>query len=187
MDVTIALYISKEYYLENNAMFCIYRTTMNKRKAAEPEPEQGGGDGEGVDVTDDVKPSIHELDVKVNPPPKLMKKSKEHDFTKEVITNLLNNEDDEIDLSLQGVAKRMRKCLSNEQCDDCLMEIIEVVSCHIRASRMPKMPSATHSRASVLMPPVLHHALIPVMRMEDNFEHAEQHRESNGSNTYYNL
>ena len=100
MDVTTALYISKEYYLENNAMFCIYRTTTNKRKAAKLEPEQGGGDSEGVGVTEEVKPSIHELDVKVKPPSKLTKKSKEHDFTKEVITNLLNNEDDEVDLSL---------------------------------------------------------------------------------------
>ena len=168
-------------------MFCIYRTTTNKRKAAEPEPEEGGGDGEGVGATEEVKPSIHKLDVKVKPPPKLMEKSKEHDFTKEVITNLLNNEDDEIDLSLQGVPKRMRKCLSNEQCDDCLMEIIKVVNHHIRASRMTKMPSATHSQPDVSMPPVLHHAPIPVMRMEDNFEHAEQYRESNGTNTYYNL
>ena len=84
MDVTTALYIFKEYYLENNAMFCIYRTATNKRKAAEPEPEQGGGDSEGVGVTEEVKPSVHELDAKVKPPPKLMKKSKEHDFTKEV-------------------------------------------------------------------------------------------------------
>ena len=37
----MGLYISKEYYLENNAMFCIYSTAMNKRKA---EPEQAGGD-----------------------------------------------------------------------------------------------------------------------------------------------
>ena len=74
-------------------MFCIYSTTMNKRKAAELEPEQGGGDGKGVGVTEEVKPSIHELDAKVKPPPKLMKKSKEHYFTKEAITNLLNNED----------------------------------------------------------------------------------------------
>ena len=145
MDVTTALHTSKEYYLENNAMFCIYRTTMNKRKAAEPEPEQGGGDSEGVGATEEVKSSIHELDAKVKPPPKLTKKSKEHNFMKEVITNLLNNKDDEIDLSLQGVAKKMRKCLSNEQCDDCLMKIIKVVNCHIRVSRMPKMPSATHS------------------------------------------
>ena len=166
MDVTAALYISKEYYLENNAIFCIYRTTTNKRKAAEPEAEQGGGDGEGVGVTEEVKPSVHELDAKVKPPPKLTKKSKEHSFTKEVITNLLSNEDNEIDLSLQGVAKRMRKCLSNEQCNNCLMEIMEVVNRYIRASRMPKMPLATHSRAAVLMPPVLHHAPIPVMRME---------------------
>ena len=71
-----------------------------------------------------MKPSIHELDAKVKLPPKLMKKSEEHDFTKEVITNLLNNKDNEIDLSLQGVAKRMRKCLSDKQCGDCLMEII---------------------------------------------------------------
>ena len=109
MDVTTALYIFKEYYLENNAMLCIYRTTMNKRKTAEPEPEQGGVDGEGVGATEEVKPSIHELDAKVKPPPKLRKKSKKHNFTKEVITNLLNSEDDEIGLSLQGVAKRMRK------------------------------------------------------------------------------
>ena len=160
---------------------------MNKRNAAELEPEQGGGDGEGVGVTEEVKPSIHELDAKVKLPPKLVKKSKEYDFTKEVITNLLNSEDDEIDLSMQGVANRIRKCLSSEQCDDCLMEIIDVVNCHIRASRMPKMPSATQSQAAVLMPPVLQHAPIPVMRMEDNFEHAEQYRESNGTNTYYNL
>ena len=137
-------------------------------------------------MAEDVKPSIHELDAKVKPPPKLTKKSKEHDFTKEVITNLLNNED-EIDLSLQGVAKRMRKCLSSQQCDDCLMKIIDVVNHHIRASRMAKMPSATQSRAAVSMPPVVHHAPIPVMRMADNFEHVEQYSESNGTKTYYNL
>ena len=159
----------------------------NNEQEKELEPEQGGGGSEGVGVTEEVKPSIHELDAKVKPPPKLTKKSKEHNFTKEVITNLLNNEDDEIDLSLQGVAKRMRKCLSSEQCDDCLMEIIDVVNCHIRASRMAKMPLATQSRAAVMMPPVLHHAPILIMRMEDNFEHAEQYRESNGTNTYYNL
>ena len=124
---------------------------------------------------------------KVKPPPKLTKKSKEHDFTKEVITNLLNNKDDEIDLSLQGVAKRMRKCLSSEQCDDCPMEIIDVVNCHIRASRMAKMPSTSQSQAAVSMPPVLHHAPIPVMRMADNFKHAEQYSESNVTKTYYNL
>ena len=73
--------------MENNALFCIYSTTMNKRKA---EPEQAGGDDEGVGVTEEVKPSIHELDAKVKPSPKLMKKSK-------VITNLLDNEDNEID------------------------------------------------------------------------------------------
>ena len=72
---------------------------MNKRKSAELDNEQGGGDGEGVGVTEEVKPSIHELDAKLRPPPNLMKKSKEHDFTKKVITNLLNNKDDEIDLS----------------------------------------------------------------------------------------
>ena len=160
---------------------------MNKRKATEVEPEHGGEDGEGVGVAEDVKPSIHELDAKVKPPPKLTKKSKEHDFMKEVITNLLNNEDNEIDLSLQGVVKRMRKCLSSEQCDDCLMEIINVVNCHIRASRMAKMPLATQSRAAVSMPPVLHHTLIPFMRMEDKFKHAEQYSESNGTKTYYNL
>ena len=138
-------------------------------------------------MAEDVKPSIHELDAKVKPPPKLTKKSKEHDFTKEVITNLLNNEDNEIDLSIQGVAKRMRKYLSSEQCDDCLVEIIDVVNRHIRASRMAKMPSATQSRAAVLMPPVLHHVPIPVMRIADNFKHAEQYSESNGTKTYYNL
>ena len=69
---------------------------MNKRKAAEPEPEQGGGDGEGVGATEEVKPSIRELDAKVKPPPKLMKKSKEQDFMEEVITSLLNNKDNEI-------------------------------------------------------------------------------------------
>ena len=126
-------------------MFCINSTTANKRKAVELEPEQGGGDGEGVGVTEEVKPSTHELDTKVKPSPKLTKESKKHDFTKEVITNLLNNEDNERDLSLQGVAKRMRKCLSSEQCDDCHMEIIDVVNHHIRASRMAKMPSATQS------------------------------------------
>ena len=128
-----------------------------------------------------------QLHAKVKPPPKLMKKSKEHNFRKEVITNLLNNEEDEIDLSLQGVAKRMRKCLSSEQCDDCLMEIIDVVNHHVRASRMVKVPLATQSQAAVVMPPVLHHAPIPVMRMEDNFKHADQYRESNGTKTYYNL
>ena len=168
-------------------MFCIYSTITNKRKAAELEPEQGGGDNEGVGVTKEVKRSIHELDAKVKLPPKLTKKSKEHNFTKEVITNLLNNKDDEIGLSLQGVAKKMRKCLYSEQCNDCLMEIINVVNHHIRASRMSKMPLATQSRAAVSMPPVLHHTPISVMRMEDNFEHAEQYRESNGTNTYYNL
>ena len=156
---------------------------MNKRKAAEPEPEQAGGNGEGVGVTDEVKPSIHELDAKVKPPPKLTKTSKEHDFMKEVITNLLNNEDDEIGLSLQGVAKRMWKCLSNEQCDDCLMKIIEMVNPHIQASRMPKIPLATHSHASVSMQLVLHHVPLPVMRMEDNFQNVQ----TNGTNTYYNL
>ena len=123
-----------------------------------------------------LKPSIHELDAKVKPLPKLMKKSKEHDFTKEFITNLLNNKDNEIDLSLQGVAKRMRKCLSSEQCNDCVMEIIDVVNHYTRASRMPKMPLATQSRAAMSMPPVL--------RMKDNFEHAEQYSDTN---TYYNL
>ena len=49
------------------------------------------------------------------------------------------------------------------------------------------MPSATQSRAAVTIPPVLHHAQIPVMRMEDNFKHAEQYREINGTNMYYNL
>ena len=99
----MGLYIFKEYYLENNALFCIHSTTAKKRK---PEPEQAGGDGEGDGdgVAEEVKPSIHEFDAKVEPPPKLTKKSKEHDFMKEVITNLLNNEDDEINFSLQGVA-----------------------------------------------------------------------------------
>ena len=147
-------------YLQNN----------NKQEKGCRTREQGGGDSEGVGVTEDVKPSIHELDTKVKLPPKLTKKSKEHDFTKEAITNLLNNKDIEIDLSLQRVAKRMRKYLFNEQCDDCLMEIIKVVNLHIRASRMP---FTTHSQASVSMPPVLHHAPIPVMRMEDNFKHVE--------------
>ena len=92
-----------------------------------------------------------------------------------MITNLLNNED-EINFKSPRCSQ-MNVCLSDEQCDECWME---VMNRHIQASRLPKIPSATHSRATVSMPPVLYAAPPPMMRMADNFvqEHTEQYRDT---------
>ena len=66
-------------------------------------------------------------------------------MTKEVTASLLTHEDNEIDLTLSGYAQRIKKSLSDEVQEDCIMEMGEALNRYIRASHYKLAPTSTIS------------------------------------------
>ena len=124
----------------------ICRTITNraiKRKKIEP----GSAEPENVDpkVNEDVKPKIHELPPSAKKPTKYTRKHGDNMMTKEVIASLLAYKDDEFDVTLSGYAKRIKKSLSAEAQEDCIMEMGEVLNKYIHDSHHKLAPTSTIS------------------------------------------
>ena len=70
-------------------------------------------------------------------PMKLTKKSRENADMKDMITTLLNNdnESDKVDLAFQTMAKCTEKLLQAVDTDECMMEHQEVENRYVRVSR----------------------------------------------------
>ena len=93
-----------------------FRTMSNrqpKRKSAEA---TGAGDNNKENVTPEVKEEaggpkkpLHELPPAVKKPAKYTRKMADHDMTKEVLASFLTNEEDEIEITLSGYAKCIKK------------------------------------------------------------------------------
>ena len=75
------------------------------------------------EANEDVKPKIHELPPSAKKPTKYTRKHEENVKMKEVIASLLTHKDDEVNLTLSGYAKRIKKSLSDEAQEDCVMEM----------------------------------------------------------------
>ena len=113
----------------------------------------GAGDKNKENVTPEVKeeaggPKKHMHELPPAPKQKHAKytrKMADHDMTKKVLASFLTNDEDEIEITLSGFAKHIKKICPEAQ-EDCLMELGEVVNRYIWASRMKKsIPSATVS------------------------------------------
>ena len=123
---------------------------QSKRKSAK---ETGAGDNNKENVTPEIKEEaggpkkpLHELPPAPKKQAKYTRKMQDHDMTKEVLASFLTNEEDEIEITLSGYAKCIKRNLCPEAQEDCLMELGEVLNKYIRASRMKKsIPSATVS------------------------------------------
>ena len=101
----------------------------------------------------------------------------DHDMTKEVLASFLANEEDEIEITLCGYAKCIKKNLCPEAQEDCLMELGEVVNRYIRAARMKKnIPSTT-----VSAPVVSNENIVPLQHnMDCNYSSMALSPDENG-------
>ena len=67
--------------------------------------------------------------------PRVSKRQKQNEFQKQVI-NLLDQEDDDIDLYFQSLAKKLKRTLTEGEIDNVMDEINGVVSRHVRQARI---------------------------------------------------
>ena len=68
---------------------------------------------------------------------------------KDVISTLLNEEEeDEVDLAFQAMAKWMKKQLQPIDINECMMELQEVVNRYVRVSRRQHQPTSTVTSAT---------------------------------------
>ena len=84
-----------------------------KRKSAEA---RGAGDNNKGNVTPEIKEEaggpkkpLHELPPIPEKQAKYRRKMQDHDMTKEVLASFLTNEEDEIEITLSGYAKCIKK------------------------------------------------------------------------------
>ena len=120
-------------------------TTNRSVKKKKVEPAEKEKENLDPEANEDVKPKIHELPPSAKKPTKYTRKHEENMMTKEVIASLLTHEDDEIDLTLSGYAKRIKKSLSDEAKEDCIIEMGEVVNRYICVSCHKLAPTSTIS------------------------------------------
>ena len=73
------------------------------------------------------------------PKPRVSKRQKQNDeFKKKQVINLLNQDDDDIDLYFQSLAKKLKRTLTEGDIDNVMDEINGVVSRHVRQARIKK-------------------------------------------------
>ena len=81
-------------------------------------------------------------DMELGDTPKLKarvsKRQKQNDEFQKQVINLLDQEDDDIDLYFQSVAKKLKRTLTEGEIDNVMDEINGVVSRHVRQARIKK-------------------------------------------------
>ena len=127
------------------------RSAKGKKTKVKPEAcgEKFGetsNDKENAADTPESKPNIHELSKAPKLPLKVTRKAQDQAMTREIITSLLSNEEDEVDVSMSGFGKRIKKSLDANDQEECLMEIGDVVNRYIRAARFKKNPTSSISQ-----------------------------------------
>ena len=103
-----------------------------------------GGGGTGVEESGIVdKKNLRELSETPKVLPKPTRRVKEREDFQRQLLSLMQQEDDDLDLTFQSMAKRIKDHLTPEQRDDLVDEMFLLVSKHIRESKKPKYPPAT--------------------------------------------
>ena len=72
------------------------------------------------------------------PKPRVSKRQKQNDEFQKQVINLLDQEDDDIDLYFQSVAKKLKRTMTEGEIDNVINEINGVVSRHVRQARIKK-------------------------------------------------
>ena len=72
------------------------------------------------------------------PKPRVSKRQKQNDEFQKQVINLLDQEDDDIDLYFQSLAKKLKRTLTEGEIDNVMDEINGVVSRHVRQARIKK-------------------------------------------------
>ena len=70
--------------------------------------------------------------------PRVIKRQKQNDKFQKQVINLLDQEDDNIDLYFQSLAKKLKRTLTEGEIDIVMNEINGVVSRHVRQARIKK-------------------------------------------------
>ena len=134
-------------------MECLYRTSTNWAPKAKgkktPAAAAGGPGGRAVDASEGVivkqerwddsdkenegnLAADRELGDTPKPKPSVSKRQKHNDEFQKQVINLLDQEDDDIDLYFQSVAKKLKRTLTVGEIDNVMDEINGVVSRHVR-------------------------------------------------------
>ena len=93
------------------------------------------------------KPKTHELPL-AKPSTKQSKKAQDHKLTKELLSSILAKDDDnEVDMLVGSVAKRIQKNLPDDEAEECMQEITDVVNRYIRVAKRRRNPTATPATA----------------------------------------
>ena len=130
-------------------MECLYRTSTNcapKAKSKKtPAAAAGGPGGRAVDAGEGVIVKQErgddsdkenegnlavgrELGDTPKPKPRVSKRHKQNDEFQKQVINLLDQEDDDIDLYFQSVAKKLKRTMTEGEIDNVIDEINRVVS-----------------------------------------------------------
>ena len=141
-------------------MECLYRTSTNFAPKAKgkkvPAAATGGPAGKAVDAGEGVivkqemggdsdkendKGNLaadRELGDTPKPKPRVSKRQKQNDEFQKQVINLLDQEDDDIDLYFQSLAKKLKRTLTEGEIDIVMDEINGVVSRYVRQARIKK-------------------------------------------------
>ena len=141
-------------------MACLYRTSTNcapKTKGKKtPAAAAGGPGGRAVDTGEGVivkqergddsdkeneegnMAPERELGDTPKPKPRVSKRQKQNDEFQKQVINLLDQEDNDIDLCFQSLAKKLKRTLTEGEIDIVMDKINGVVSRHVRQARIKK-------------------------------------------------
>ena len=125
------------------------RAAKEKKTKVKTEPSgekssENSNDKENDTRTDtaETKPNIHELSKAPKLPVKVTCKAQ--DQAREIITSLLSNEEDEVDVSMSGFGKRIKKSLDANDQEKCLMEIGDVEIDTYEQQGLKKIPAVQY-------------------------------------------